>query len=97
MLRLAAALWPIWMARGDAVEARDRLQPILPLLNAAPASLILARGLHAAGVLAERLGDYSRCRLLLARSISVAREVGDDQTLSVALDSLGRQRFVQAR
>jgi len=96
-LRLAAALWPVWMARGDAVEARDRLQPILPLVDEAPASLTLARGLHAAGVLAERLGDYSRCRSLLERSLSVARQVEDAQTLATALDSLGRQHFVEGR
>jgi non-specific serine/threonine protein kinase len=85
------------MARGDAVEARDRLQPILPLVDEAPASLTLARGLHAAGVLAERFGDYSRCRSLLERSLSVARQVEDAQTLATALDSLGRQQFVEGR
>jgi predicted ATPase/DNA-binding CsgD family transcriptional regulator len=97
VLRLATALWPVWMARGDAVEARDRLQPILPLVNEATASLTVARGLHAAGVLAERLGDYSRCRSLLERSLSVAREVADAPTLATALDSLGRQQFVEGR
>ncbi len=97
ILRLAAALWPVWMARGDAVEARDRLQAILPVADEAPSSSTLARGLHAAGVLAERLGDYASCRSLLEKSLTVAREVDDPQALATALDSLGRQQFVEGR
>jgi predicted ATPase/DNA-binding NarL/FixJ family response regulator len=97
VLRLGAALWPVWLARGDAIEARDRLQAVLPLIDNLPPSPTLARGLHGAGVLAERLGDYAQCRSLLEKSVTVAREVDDAQALATALDSLGRQQFVEGR
>jgi predicted ATPase/DNA-binding NarL/FixJ family response regulator len=96
-LRLIAALWPFWLSRGNAAEAGDRLRPILPLVQRAADSSILARGLHGAGVLAEKVGDYKLCRELLEESVAVARRVGDADALATALDSMGRQHFVEGR
>ena len=97
MMRLAAALWPLWTARGGAAEARDRFDAILRLADGAASSSLLARGLHAAGILAERLGDYARCRDLFERSVTLSRQAGDHGALATALDSLGRQQFVEGR
>jgi predicted ATPase/DNA-binding CsgD family transcriptional regulator len=96
-LRLIAALWPFWLSHGNAAEAGDRLRPILPLIGSAPDSAMLARGLHAAGVLAEKLGDYKLCRSLLVASVDVARRIGDPNALATALDSLGRQKFIEGQ
>lgn len=97
MLRMAAAVWPVWLARADGAEAGERLHAIVPLANTAPASATLARALHAAGVLAERIGDYPLCRSLLEKSLVVARQVDDARALATALESLGRQHFVEGR
>ena len=94
-VRLIAALWPFWLSHGSATEAGDRLRPILPLIGNTPDSAMLARGLHAAGVLAEKLGDYKLCRSLLEASVEVARRIGDANALATALDSLGRQMFIE--
>jgi predicted ATPase/DNA-binding CsgD family transcriptional regulator len=96
-LRLSAALWPFWLSRGNAAEAGDRLRPILPLVGRVADSSVLARGLHGAGVLAEKLGDYQLCRSLLEGSVAVARRVDDTNALATALDSLGRQHFVEGQ
>jgi len=96
-LRLVSALWPFWLSRGNAAEAGDRLRPILPLVDHVADSSTLARGLHAAGVLAEKLGDYKLCRSLLEESVAVARRVNDADALATALDSLGRQHFIEGR
>src|SRR5262249_13886700 len=53
MLRMAAAVWPVWLARADAIDARERLRAVMRLAANAPVSPTLARALHAAGVLAE--------------------------------------------
>jgi len=95
ILRLIAALWPFWLSHGDAAEAGDRLRPMLPLVDRVPDSSLLARALHGAGVLAEKLGDYALCRSLLEASVGIARRVRDADALAVALDSLGRQKFVE--
>jgi predicted ATPase/DNA-binding CsgD family transcriptional regulator len=94
-LRLVAALWPFWLSHGDAAEAGDRLRPVLPLVGRVPDSSLLARALHGAGVLAEKLGDYKLCRSLLEASLAVARRIDDADAQATALDSLGRQEFVE--
>jgi predicted ATPase/DNA-binding NarL/FixJ family response regulator len=95
VLRLVAALWPFWLSHGDAAGAGDRLRPILPLVGRVPDSSLLARAVHGAGVLAEKLGDYKLCRSLLEASLAVARRVDDAEAQATVLDSLGRQKFVE--
>jgi predicted ATPase/DNA-binding SARP family transcriptional activator/Tfp pilus assembly protein PilF len=97
VVRLGAALWPFWLARGDAAEARDRLDAILPLARRVAPTPALARALHGAGLLAEVLGEYATCRSLLEEGVAVARRLDDRRTLAGLLDSLGRQHFVEGR
>ena len=70
---------------------------ILPLVGQVPPGLALAGALHGAGLMAEKLGDYTTCRGLLERGLTVARQLGDLRTLATVLDSLGRQEFIEGR
>jgi predicted ATPase/DNA-binding CsgD family transcriptional regulator len=94
---LAAALWPFWLAREDASQARARLQVILPLIDQEPPGPTLVRALHGAGLMAEKLGDYATCGRLLERGVVLARRLDDRLQLAALLDSLGRQRFIEGR
>jgi tetratricopeptide (TPR) repeat protein len=95
IVRVGAALWLFWMGCGDATEARDRVAAILPLVHRVPPTPAAARALHGAGLLAERLGDYATCRLLLDAGIAVARQLDDRRLLADLLDALGRQEVVE--
>jgi predicted ATPase/DNA-binding NarL/FixJ family response regulator len=96
-LRLAAALWPFWLAREDASQARERLETMLPLLEQAEPGPTVARALHGAALIAEKLGDYATCRALLHRGVALARQLDDRRALAGTLDSLGRQLFIEGR
>jgi predicted ATPase/DNA-binding CsgD family transcriptional regulator len=96
-LRLTAALWPFWLAREDASQARDRLETLLPLIGQAEAGPTLARVLHGAALISEKLGDYTTCRALLHQGVALARQLDDRRALAGLLDSLGRQLFIEGR
>ena len=95
IVRLWTALWPYWLARDDASESRERLEAFLPLVGRSVPAPALAGGLHGAGLMAEKLGDYTTCRVLLEQSLEVARQFDDRGTLAAVLDSLGRQTFIE--
>jgi predicted ATPase/DNA-binding CsgD family transcriptional regulator len=97
IVRLAAALWPFWLAREDAAHARDRLAAILNVVAEVAPGPTLARALHGAGLTAEKLGDYATCRSLLQHSVTLARQLDDRLALAAVLDSLGRQEFIEGR
>jgi predicted ATPase/DNA-binding CsgD family transcriptional regulator len=97
VVRLAAALWPFWLAREDAVSARARLDALLSLVSSVPPSSSVVRAMQGAGLLAEKLGDYATCRSLLERSVELARSLPDRHVLASVLDSLGRQAFIEGR
>jgi predicted ATPase/DNA-binding CsgD family transcriptional regulator len=96
-LRLAAALWPFWLAREDASQARERLETILRLIAQATPGPTLPRVLHGAALIAEKLGDYATCRSLLQQGVDLARQLDDRRGLATLLDSLGRQLFIEGR
>jgi predicted ATPase/DNA-binding CsgD family transcriptional regulator len=97
VVRLAAALWPFWLAREDAVSARERLAALLPLVGRAAPGPEVVRAMQGGGLLAEKLGDYATCRSLLEQSVAVGRGLQDRRALANALDSLGRQEFIEGR
>jgi DNA-binding CsgD family transcriptional regulator/tetratricopeptide (TPR) repeat protein len=90
-------LWPFWLARGDASEARERLETLLPLVGQVPIDTVLGRALHGLGLIAEKLGDYALCRSLFERGVVVARQLDDRRSLAGLLDSFGRQEFIEGR
>ena len=97
IVRLGAALWPFWLAREDASQARERLEALLPLVGQVPPDTALGRALHGMGLIAEKLGDYALCRSLFEQGLAVARQLDDRRTLAAVLDSLGRQEFIEGR
>ncbi len=94
-LRLGAALWRFWWMRGDATEARERLENLLTLSSAAPATAARAKALNGAGTLARQLGDYPAARSLFEQSLSAARQVDNQLLIADALHGLGRLAYVQ--
>ncbi|HUG14711.1 MAG TPA: BTAD domain-containing putative transcriptional regulator [Thermomicrobiales bacterium] len=83
VLRLASRLWAFWLISGRMSEGRSWIEPLLsdPLRDTFPAEM-LARALAAAGMLAERQGDYRQAVIWTESALPLARAHGD--TLSVA-------------
>ena len=91
-LRLAAALWRFWDARGDLSEGRGWLERLLALdeqRGRAAAPSERAKALHGVGVLAQAQGDYQHAAAFLTQSLSLSREASDKQGIANALGSLG--------
>jgi predicted ATPase/DNA-binding SARP family transcriptional activator len=88
-LELAAALFPFWHVRSYLNEGRLYLEKALaldPHTGAAPTPL-RARALAAAGLLAQRLGDYGPATALISESIQLCRAAGDLPGLAYALNN----------
>jgi predicted ATPase/DNA-binding XRE family transcriptional regulator len=80
-LRLAAALWRMWNARGYMQEGRDWLERALSSADDSP-SAVRAKALNVAGAIAYQQGDTDAARGLYEKSIEVSRELGDEGYLS---------------
>ncbi len=87
-LRLAGALHRFWAMRGYLSEGRERLESLLASGNG-PSSLVLAKALYGAGVLAVHQGDYARATVLCERSLSVYQELHDTLGIALSLNVLG--------
>lgn len=93
-LRLAAALWRFWEARGYLREAREWLARMLalPLDTAGAPSLIAvrARALNGASMLAYRHGDYAEAVCLSEECLALSpQREGEGAAHSEALGNLG--------
>lgn len=90
VLRLATALARFWEVRGHLVEGRQLLRDVLGAVapEAAP-PLVRARALNAAGLLAQRQGDYAAARSRLEESLLLRRQAGDLLGTAAALHGLG--------
>ncbi len=87
-LRLGAALWRFWYARGHLGEGRDWLERALARDGSGrPAAR--ARALHGAGVLADLQGDFPRAETLLTESLALGRELADPALVAPVLYALG--------
>ena len=91
-LRLAAALWRYWSARGDLREGYGWLERALANGNRAPAA---ARGkaLQCLGNLAIDLGDYAAARAHYDASLAIRRLHGDPSEIAEPLNGLGLLAF----
>jgi non-specific serine/threonine protein kinase len=87
-LRLAASLWEFWWVRGYLAEGRGWLDDAIAKGRSAPPEL-RARGLHAAGSLATRQGDYESAGALFEESLTISEELGDAAGTARSLLSLG--------
>lgn len=86
-LRLAAAMFRFWALRGYWSEGREYLQAALEGDQAIP-SVPRVRALSAAAGIAEAQGDSSEAELLAERSLSMARDLGDQVGVLACLSRL---------
>ena len=92
-LRLAAALWRFWDARGHLVEGRSWLEELLTVTSARTPSRI--RALLEAALLAHLQGDLARAQPLLDEAIVISRELGDPACLAWSTMSLGAAAYLR--
>jgi predicted ATPase/DNA-binding XRE family transcriptional regulator len=100
-LRLAAALWRMWNARGYMQEGRGWLERALSSAGGLP-SPERARALNGAGVIAYQQGDLHSAKELFEKSIEMGRALGDKGIVSRATGNLanfmlGVNEFTRAR
>ena len=114
-LRLTVALGPYWYIRGEAREGRAWLEQLLGLTDTPDEAAERAghmtqmtthasyrmQALHEAAKLAYRQGDYAQAQAWLEASAALARDLGDQRSLTRALNGLGniainRGDFVRA-
>jgi predicted ATPase len=91
-LRLGAALFRFWEVREYLAEGRTWLDKLLKLAGSVAANKTRARAVFAAGVLADRQGDYAAANALLGESLEIARQLGDKQGVAVSLNALAVTR-----
>ena len=94
-LRLAGALWPHWLERGDLTEGRAQLGPLLARPEAPAYRAAWVKALAMAGVLAQAQGDHPPAVLLSERALALARELGDQRQAATALNTLGLDALVR--
>ncbi len=93
-LRLGTALWRFWHIRGYWTEGRQRLEAALSVATQAAPGL-RAKALHAAGMLAQRQGDYERATALSRESLSLQRTLGEVHGIATSLTTLGNIAYIQ--
>ena len=94
-LRLGSALFHLWETREYLAEGRDKLIRILNLPSAAAPTKARMRVLFAAGVLASEQRDYEFAEKYVNDSIELARHLGEQSGLAVALNALAILRREQ--
>lgn len=89
-LRVVAAVWPYWIARGRLAEARAWLDDVLGRPGAHGRTSQRARALTGFGVVAFLQGDAAAARVSLGESLLLARELGDPTVEADSLIGLAR-------
>jgi predicted ATPase/class 3 adenylate cyclase len=92
-LRLVAALWRFWEARGHLREGRAWAEGVLALESGVGAghadAVVRARAFYAGGVLAMWQGDHAAAGTWLEQAETLGRAAGDLRTAARALNVLG--------
>jgi len=94
-LRLGAALWPFWLVRGQAREARGRLLGLLTAGRDRAASQVRAAALVGVAILSRHAGDYVTSRALLGEALEVGRALEDQGSIAHALHHLGWLAYLE--
>lgn len=100
-LRLGAALWRFWQYGGHLSEGWNWLEVLLALPgtggDTTPSDVapIRATILVGAGVLAQRLGHFTRAEELLTQGLDLRRSLGNTWGVASALNNLGGLAFEQ--
>ena len=87
-LRLATALARFWEVRGHYEEGRRVLRRLLAENGPQGSTDLRARAQYAAGVLAQRQGDYAAARSRYEEALAVRRRLGDRYGAAVVLHGL---------
>jgi tetratricopeptide (TPR) repeat protein len=95
-LQLGGVLVGFWELRGYWTEGRERLEQLLALPGASSPTTARARGLHAAGMLAARRGEYGTAREYFLESLAIRRERGSKREVAHSLNNLGLTAWHQA-
>jgi predicted ATPase/class 3 adenylate cyclase len=82
-LRLAAAAWRFWQARGHLHEARRRMQEILAVDGGEPINR--AKAMEAWGGILWWLGEMELCREVYEQVLAMDREIGDPRRIANSL------------
>jgi predicted ATPase/class 3 adenylate cyclase len=88
-LRLAGALSLFWEIRGYLSEARYLIAELLSRPGAQERTTVRAKGLYAAGTLADIQGDYEHANAYYEESLAIYRELGDKVGAARPLTGLG--------
>lgn len=88
-MQIATALARFWYQRGDLQYGREILGELLALPDAQAPSLIRARALQAAGLLAYGQGDRAAARRLYSESLTLLRDQADEVGVAALLDGQG--------
>jgi predicted ATPase/DNA-binding CsgD family transcriptional regulator len=99
-LRLATALWRFAYTRGHLREGREWIEAALE--RAPERSVLRARALNGAAILANMEGNLTLTRTLHAEALAIGEEHGDQRVVGVARMGLGdvaatERRFDEAR
>ena len=87
-VRLAAALWPFWFARGYLSEGRRWLESAVSRTGPAT-TLARAKALNGAGWLAAYQGEYGAAKARIEEGLILYRELGDKEGIASSLVILG--------
>jgi ATP/maltotriose-dependent transcriptional regulator MalT len=88
-LRLTGSLYWFWSLHGYHREGHAQLMDILSFPAATARTTMRAKALNAAGVIQWFEGKYAEARPLLEEAEAIAREVGDQRELALAVRFLG--------
>jgi excisionase family DNA binding protein len=94
LLRLAAALYELWLVRGLYGEGRRWLDRALESVALEPSPPVI-RALAAAGVLAAFQRDYPVAARRYEQEVRLARRLGDPYRLAEALIDIGHLAYLQ--
>ncbi len=88
-VRLSAALWRFWMARGHFREGREQYSALLAHPGAESDRAAHAEALNGAGILAFYQGDFASAQRLHEEGLTRCRAAGDSNGAANALANLG--------
>src|SRR5579859_3994801 len=84
-LRFVDAMNFFWMEFGESQESRQRFTQVLMMPSAHAPTVLRAKVLYDAGVLAFRQGDEVGSRALNEESLAIGRRLNDQPTIAMAL------------
>lgn len=87
-LRLGSVVWRFWIVRGYLLEGREQLSTLLALPGAAQRTALRASVLNALAIITFQLSNYSAARPFLYESLAIARELGDQRNIGLAINNL---------